>query len=115
MKFIFSTTVLIRHLWKLETFVFLHWFLIYTVLLVDLKSKWRNISRTLNTMKLLLEYGNWVQCYKTFYGRNKQEGLSLPSFSGLFLSLWVRLGANPRVEHLKDASLKEGSGLAFKH
>jgi hypothetical protein len=33
MLFIFSTPVLIRHLWQLKTVVFLHWCLIYAVLL----------------------------------------------------------------------------------
>ncbi len=33
MLFIFSTLVLIRHLWQLETIVFLHWCLICVVLL----------------------------------------------------------------------------------
>ncbi len=33
MWFIFSTPVLIRHLWQLKTVVFLHWCLICTVLL----------------------------------------------------------------------------------
>ncbi len=32
MLFIFSTTVLIRHLWQLKTVVFLHWCLICVVL-----------------------------------------------------------------------------------
>jgi len=34
MLFIFSTPVLIRHLWRLETDVFLHWCLICSVLLL---------------------------------------------------------------------------------
>ncbi len=33
MLFIFSTPVIIRHLWQLKTIVFLHWCLIRTVLL----------------------------------------------------------------------------------
>jgi len=33
MLFIFSVPVLIRHLWQLKTFVFLHWCLICTLLL----------------------------------------------------------------------------------
>jgi hypothetical protein len=34
MLFIFLTPVLIRHLWKLNTVVFLHWCLIHAVLLM---------------------------------------------------------------------------------
>ena len=34
MQFIFSTPVLIRHLWQLETLVFLHWCIILAVLLI---------------------------------------------------------------------------------
>jgi hypothetical protein len=50
-------------------------------------------------------------CYKSFYGRNSQffcinlERLSLLNIFRVILCLWVRLGANPRVEHLKGASL----------
>ncbi len=33
MWFIFSTPVLIRHLWQLKTVVFLHWGLVHAVLL----------------------------------------------------------------------------------
>jgi len=33
MLFIFSTPVLIRHLWQLKTFIFLHWSLMCAVLL----------------------------------------------------------------------------------
>ncbi len=36
MYFIFSTPVLIRHLWQLKTVVFVHWYLICTVLLAKL-------------------------------------------------------------------------------
>ena len=36
MLFIFSTSVLIRHMWQLKTVVFLHWCLICTVLLGSL-------------------------------------------------------------------------------
>jgi hypothetical protein len=32
MKFIFSTPVLIRHLWQFKTVIFLHWYLICAVL-----------------------------------------------------------------------------------
>jgi len=35
MLFIFSTPVLIRHLWQLKTLVSLHWCLICTVLLIE--------------------------------------------------------------------------------
>jgi hypothetical protein len=35
MLFIFSTPVLIGHLWQLKTVVFLHWCLIFDVLLND--------------------------------------------------------------------------------
>ncbi len=31
MYFIFSTPVLIRHLWQLKTVVFLHWYLMYLI------------------------------------------------------------------------------------
>ncbi len=34
MLFIFSTSVLIRHLWQLKTVVFLHWGLICAILLL---------------------------------------------------------------------------------
>ncbi len=34
MLFIFTTTVLIRHLWQLKTVVFLHWFLKHAALLI---------------------------------------------------------------------------------
>jgi hypothetical protein len=37
--------------------------------------------------------------------RNKLECLSLASLSSLVKSLWVRLGAYPKVEHLKGYSL----------
>ena len=40
MLIIFSTPVLIRHLWKLKTVVFLHWRLICTVLLLKNHPVW---------------------------------------------------------------------------
>ncbi len=39
MLFIFSTPVLIRHLWQLKTVVFLHWCLICAVLLEPLEGR----------------------------------------------------------------------------
>ncbi len=39
MLFIFSTPVLIRHLWQLKTAVFLHRCLICTALLTDVQKK----------------------------------------------------------------------------
>ncbi len=38
MLFIFSTRVLIRHLWQLKTVVFVHWCLIHVVLLTTLEA-----------------------------------------------------------------------------
>jgi hypothetical protein len=50
------------------------------------------------------------------YGyRNKLECLSLASLSSLVYFMWARPGAYPRVEHLKDASLGQVSGLTHRH
>ncbi len=50
MLFIFSTPVLIRHLWQLKTVVFQHWCLICAVLLraneLDLSFQCRSVART---------------------------------------------------------------------
>jgi hypothetical protein len=51
------------------------------------------------------------QCYKT-YLRNKLECLSLASRSSLVYCLLARLGAYPRVEHLKGSSI--GQALVYK-
>ncbi len=45
---IFSTPVLIRHLWQLKTVVFLHWYLICTVLL-----QWHTHARSHLDLKTL--------------------------------------------------------------
>ncbi len=45
MSFIFSTPVLIRHLWQLKKVVFLHWFLICALLLL------RSFARKALTLK----------------------------------------------------------------
>jgi hypothetical protein len=37
LMFIFSIPVLVRYLWQLKTFVFMHWYIISAVLLVNLK------------------------------------------------------------------------------
>jgi len=43
MLFIFSTPVLIRHLWQLKTVVSLHWCLILGVPLKDMYLQWMNM------------------------------------------------------------------------
>jgi hypothetical protein len=56
------------------------------------------------------------QSYKTSYGRNISifvisYSLSLASFSSLVQCLWARPRTYPRVEHLKDASLRLAPAL----
>jgi hypothetical protein len=45
MLFIFSTPVLIRHLWQLKTIVFLRWCLICTVLLTFGRLLWHHMNQ----------------------------------------------------------------------
>ncbi len=47
MQFIFSTPVLIRRLWQLETVVFLNWCLICTVLFTKLQVQFNNVTMLL--------------------------------------------------------------------
>ncbi len=53
MLFIFSTPVLIRHLWQLKTVVFLLWCLISAVLLINLEH-WQHLFRVLCNGKAAL-------------------------------------------------------------
>jgi hypothetical protein len=47
---------------------------------------------------------SWGQSYKTFYGRNKLEFLSLARLSNLIYCLWVRLEPT-QMEHLSGSPL----------
>ena len=53
MLFVFSTQVLIRHMWQLKTVVFLHWCLICALLLSMLKNIFyvRKCNKTQGCMK----------------------------------------------------------------
>ncbi len=52
MMFIFSTPVLIGHLWQLKTVVFLHWCLICAVLLSHVVTKFLAIKSQLTESQL---------------------------------------------------------------
>ena len=57
MLFIFSTPVLIRHLWQLKTVVFLHWCLICDVLLFSGQQPWPSFQRGFESC---LTAGSWT-------------------------------------------------------
>ncbi len=62
-----------------------------------------------------------VQCYVTFLRPqftkvpNKLACLSLEGLPSLVYSLWVRIGAFPRIRHLKGAPLLKALSLNCKH
>ncbi len=60
MKFIFSTPVLIRHLWQTKTVVFLHWCLLCTVPLKSAKigQIGKNIGEAVNTAQKTVNLGH---------------------------------------------------------
>ncbi len=51
MLFIFSTPVLIRHLWQLKTVIFLHWCLIRAVLLEPLEGRTEKVNKIMFRIK----------------------------------------------------------------
>jgi hypothetical protein len=80
MLFIFSTPVLIRHLWQLKTVVFLHWCLIRTVLLglVEMK-KFKSNSQ-------LIHFHQKVWRHDTQLNGMQPNNLSI---KGLFVTLSI--------------------------
>ncbi len=61
MLFIFSTPDLIRHLWQLKTIVFLHLYLICSVLFMSLYTGKPNLRGRLSTVDLLIMIGCFVK------------------------------------------------------
>ncbi len=65
MLFIFSTPVLIRHLWQLKTIVFLHWCLICAVLLC-----WQNnVGKSFDFQVFVFCWHNGITLWSPFLGQ----------------------------------------------
>ncbi len=82
MLFIFSTTVLIKHLWQLKILVFLHWFLICAVPLgaCNILNSKNNVLKEVNLSNSLLYFcfkkTQFVKpscCVKGFYHSNPYD------------------------------------------
>ncbi len=65
MLFIFSTPVLIRHLWQLKTVFFLHWCLIFAVLLVSLCS---TLTAHVCSLSMWMKWSLWREVVILLYG-----------------------------------------------
>ncbi len=85
--FIFSTPVLIRHLWQLKTIVFLHWCVIHTIPLVN----WEVASIILSVVKSKLFQFSSQTSYKNRL-INGASCLSYCKCSGCLKMLAVKAG-----------------------
>ncbi len=82
MLFIFSTPVLIRHLWQPKTFVYLHWCLLCTVPL-RATTYWSSLSFACSGCTLVFTqlFDRIFNCCCKFYSNHHLRCFTFPSFS----------------------------------
>ncbi len=120
MQFIFSTPVLIRYLWQLMIFVFMHWYIISAVLLqihiAIVKNKRFQEPVSLYVMMIVYEVGTPYQWCPLLQKETFLKCCFTESIVYLHLSIWLKYsrqtnfsaffwGAKNLIK-LKDTSLQ---------
>jgi hypothetical protein len=116
MLFIFSISVLIRHLWQLKTVVFMHWCLICVVLLVKPCCKTAHNSNFCPTRLGLL---GWCDnkheqpYYLSHHPRNRRRVMPLPLLQAVCSNVYLCKKATnykfKKFYSLSPSSLESGS------